>query len=98
VRIRVSPPASEKRLGADTRLQESGNLQHDFVESEPVAELLPASFAALGAVVGLLAGASFGSQLFGPAATWPLVAGGLLGALVCAWLGLRFANRNAERS
>jgi hypothetical protein len=68
-----------------------------FVESEAMAELLPASFAALGAVVGLLAGASLGSQLAGPAATWPLVLGGLVGALVCAWLGLRFAYRNARQ-
>jgi hypothetical protein len=73
-----------------------------------VTDLLPASFAALGAVIGLFIGASLGSIIiggllgFGPTATWPLVAGGLGGATVCAWLGLRlsgrFANRNAKPS
>jgi len=77
----------------------SGGATYD----EEVGDLLPAAFAALGAVVGLFVGAAVGSIVIGgllgvgPVATWPLVVGGLTGATACAWAGLRLSRRVGYR-
>jgi hypothetical protein len=69
-----------------------------------VSDLLPASFAALGAVVGFIVGATVGTVLWVAAFSLeasdvvPIVVGGLGGAVVFAWLGLRISGRIASRS
>jgi len=77
------------------------------LQSGSVSELLPASFAALGAVIGFIAGSTIirivGGVILGPDADLIFtVTGGLGGAVAFAWFGLRvsgrFANRNAEPS
>jgi hypothetical protein len=66
-------------------------------------ELLAASLAALGAVIGFIFGATVGSALwwrvFGSESSDipPLVIGGLGGAVLLAWLGLRLSRRVAQR-
>ena len=67
-----------------------------------MADLLPATFAALGAVLGLIVGATLaniaGSVAFGPDFDLVyIVLGGLAGAVVVAWLGLRVSGRVLER-
>jgi uncharacterized membrane protein len=67
-----------------------------------VADLLPASFAALGAVVGFIVGASLGRivwlVVFGlDSDVIPTVVGGLGGAVLLAWLGVRLSRRFANR-
>lgn len=68
-----------------------------------VADLLPASFAALGAVIGFVIGATIGRILwwavFGPESDLiPIVVGGLGSAVVFAWLGVRLSGRFVNRS
>jgi hypothetical protein len=67
-----------------------------------VADLLPASFAALGAVIGFIVGAIVGKigwwAVFGPESDLiPIVVGGLGGAVLLAWLGVRLSGRFANR-
>jgi hypothetical protein len=72
-----------------------------------VADLLPATFAALGAVIGVIFGAILGrsvgfaafsvtsSELFDVIS---VTVGGLGGAVLCAWLGLRLSDRFLSRN
>jgi hypothetical protein len=68
-----------------------------------VADLLPASFAALGAVVGFMIGGLMAQVLWSIAFGLdssdipPIVIGGLGGAMGLAWLGLRLSRRFANR-
>jgi uncharacterized membrane protein len=67
-----------------------------------MADLLPASLAALRAVIGLFVGVVAGSLVsavlgFGSDVI-PAVLGGLGGALALGWLGVRAANCIAARS
>ena len=73
-----------------------------FLQSGAVTDLLPASFAALGAVVGFIVGSTivriFGAVVISPDADLLFtVIGGLGGAVVFAWLGLRLSGRFANR-
>jgi uncharacterized protein YacL len=68
-----------------------------------VGDALPAAFAALGAVIGLIVGAILG-RIVGFAVSdselsdlIAVAVGGLAGAFVLAWLGLRLAGRFANR-
>jgi len=69
-----------------------------------LADLLPASFAALGAVIGFIVGATIGRVLWWALFSLdssdlvPIVVGGLGGALAFAWLGIRLSGRFASRS
>jgi uncharacterized membrane protein len=67
-----------------------------------MGDLLPASFAALGAVIGFVVGATLRSivwAIFGLGSDLIPIAFGALGsALLLAWLGLRLSRRLANRA
>ena len=60
-----------------------------------MTDLLPASLAALGAVVGLIVGATLGGLLvpIGSSDVPAMVVGGLAGAIALAWTGVRASRR-----
>jgi uncharacterized membrane protein len=67
-----------------------------------MGDLLPASFAALGAVVGFVVGATIGSIVWAVLGLGsdliPIAFGALGSAVLLAWLGLRLSRRLANRS